>query len=376
MKKFVVLGIVILTFLNCNKPVMAQVDLYLDQVNVYVDDYGRIAIYSLTDTPDTIRQISRATILVGNGSGDVFDYYNDADIEEDTQLLDNPAFGDYEIYGSYNNNYSGAPPNILEKENIYCWQNQNSIIVKYTIINRESNAMDATFGLDLVPQVEDSYSGHDTVTYSSLSKIISVRKTEAVGIKPLSSDFKSLGAFLWFDGYTEDTTYNKWLTYDSFDTLFITDPNDPNVDDPVIIPAYNTQTIAPGDSVIYYIAIAYGANETEMLASMEQAQQKYNQITSVESDLNDIPAGFVLRQNYPNPFNPSTVIAFDVPVQQYVRLVVYNSIGQEVKVLLNGEIAPGYHKIDFNAGSLPSGIYFYKLYAGQFSSTKKMMLVK
>ena len=373
MKKLILLGTVVLTFLSLNKPVIAQVDLYLDHINVYVNSYGKISIYTL---PDTIQQIARTSILVGDGSGNVFDYYNDVDTEDSTRLLDNPTFGDYEIYGSYNNYYSGAPPNVLEKENIYCWQNQNSIIVKYTIINRESNALDATFGLDIVPQVEDSYSGGDTVTYSSSSKIISVRKTEAVGFKPLTGSFKSLGTFLWFDGYTEDTTYNKWLTYSSFDTLFITDPNDPNVDDPVIVPAYNPQTIAPGDSMVYYVAIAYGANETEMLASLQQAQQKYDEITSVESDLNDIPTGFVLRQNYPNPFNPSTIISFNLPDQQYVKLAVYNSIGQEVKVLVNGEIASGYHEVVFNAENLPSGIYFYKLFANQYSSTRKMVLVK
>ncbi len=166
MKKFLLLGVVVLCIISFNRPVFSQVDLYLDKINVYVDEYGKIAIYTL---PDTIKQISQTTILVGNESGDVFDYYNDIDIEDSTQLLDNPTFGDYEIYGSYNNNYSGAPPNILEKENIYCWQNQNSIVVKYTIISRESNPFDATFGLDIVSQVENSYSGEDTVSYSSLT---------------------------------------------------------------------------------------------------------------------------------------------------------------------------------------------------------------
>ncbi len=250
--------------------------------------YGKVSLYTL---PDTIRQIYQTTVLVGTGPDAVFDYYNDGDVEDSTQLIDTPTFGDYEIYGSYNNNYSGAPPDILEKENIYCWQNQNSFIVKYTLINRESNSVNAIVGLELVPEVESSF-GEDTVRYSSLTDIISVKKTEAVGFKPLSDKFKSLGAFVWYSDYREDTTYYRYLTYDSFDSLFITDPNDPNVDDPVLIPAYNTQSLASGDSLIYYIAVAYGANETEMLASLQEAQDKYDLITSVSRENNLIPVKF------------------------------------------------------------------------------------
>ncbi|MDZ7762871.1 MAG: hypothetical protein U5K00_00380 [Melioribacteraceae bacterium] len=188
MKKLLLLVIVLfLGLISINKSVYGQADLYLNNINVYVDSYGKIAIYTL---PDTIKQITRATILVGTGPDAVFDYYEDVDTEDETTILDSPTFGDYEIYGSYNNNYSGLPPNVLEKQNIYCWQDQNSIIVKYTIINREADAIDAIVGLDLVPQVEDSYSGGDTVTYSSQSNVISVRKSEAVGFKSLSEDFR------------------------------------------------------------------------------------------------------------------------------------------------------------------------------------------
>ncbi len=352
---------------------MSQVDLYLNQVNVYFDEYGKISLYTL---PDTIQQINRATILVGTGPDSVFDYHNDVDVEDSTQLLDNPTFGDYEIYGSYNNNYSGAPPNVLEKENIYCWQDQNSFIVKYTIVNRESSSINAIVGLDLITQVEDSYSGGDTVTYSSLSKIISVRKTESVGFKPLSENFKSVGDFVWFSGYSEDTTYYKWLTYSAFDTLFITDPNDPNVDDPVIIPSFTSRTIAPGDSVIYYIAIAYGANETEMLTSLEQAQKKYNQITAVRSELNNIPSNFVLEQNYPNPFNPSTNISFGLPHRSNVVLKIFNSLGQQVAELINESLEAGTHSYNFNASKLASGIYIYSLQTEEGIISKKMTFLK
>ena len=374
MKKLILLGIVFFTFLSFNKPVVAQVDLYLDQLNVYVSDYGRVSLYSL---PDTIRQVYRTSLLVATGQDTVFDLNQDVDIEEPTTLLDNPTFGDYEIYGSYNNNYSGAPPNVLEKENIYCWHDLNSIIIKYTVINRESKPIDAINGWEFLPRIENNRAGGDTVNYSSQSKVITIRHDKAVGFKALSENLKSLGAFYYYTDYETDSLFYYWLSYNSIDSLFITEPDSPYVDAPALIPALNPKTIAPGDSVVFYITIAYGESETAVLASIEQAQQKYDEmITSVESDLNDIPSGFVLRQNYPNPFNPSTVISFNLPDQQFVKLAVYNSIGQEVKVLLNGVTTSGYHEVVFNAGNLPSGIYFYKLFANQYSSTKKMVLVK
>lgn len=372
-KTFLITALILVCIIGLNKPVYSQVDLYLDEINVYVDEYGSIQIYTL---PDTIQQIARASILVGTGPEDVFDYTEDVDVEEPTQLLSTPSYGDYEIYGSYNNDYSGAPPNVLEKQNIYCWQDQNSIIVKYTIINREANPIDAIFGLDYVPEVENSYLGGDTVTYSVLTNIISVRKTEAVGFKPLSDNFKSLGLFVWYEEYKEDTTYYRWLTYDMFDSLLITDPNDPNVDDPVLIPAYNSVNIASGDSIVQYVAIAYGANEAEMLVSLQEAQQKYYELTSVQADHNTIPDGFVLVQNYPNPFNPSTTIKFGVPEGSNVTLKIFNTLGEQVAEVVNEYLDAGTYTYNYNASQLPSGIYVYTLQAGNQILSNKMTLIK
>ena len=291
--------------------------------------------------------------------------------------MSTPTFGDYEIYGSYNNAYSSNPPDVLVKQNVYCWQNQNSIIVKYTIVNRELNAIDAIIGHELIPEVQGTYAGNDTVRYSTISKIISVTKNEAVGYKSLSNSFKSLGAFIYYSDYwLGDTTFYNMLTYNSFDSLFITDPNDPNVDGPVLIPAYNQQTISTGDSVVVYLAIAYGANEASMLVSLEQAQQKYNQIVSVESDLNNIPNGYSLNQNYPNPFNPSTKISFGLPQRSNVSLNVFNALGEQVAELVNGTLEAGTHTYNFDASDLTSGIYIYSLQTDAGIISNKMTLIK
>ncbi len=83
-----------------------------------------------------------------------------------------------------------------------------------------------------------------------------------------------------------------------------------------------------------------------------------------------------LQQNYPNPFNPSTVINYDVKEAGLVRLKVYDILGAEVADLVNETKEAGYHSVEFNASQLPSGIYIYKLQAGDFVSSKKMILLK
>ena len=85
---------------------------------------------------------------------------------------------------------------------------------------------------------------------------------------------------------------------------------------------------------------------------------------------------FDLRQNYPNPFNPVTVISFQVPVLSYVTLKIYDILGREIASLISEEKNAGNYKVKFNGNSLPSGIYFYKLSAGDYFQTKKMLLLK
>jgi hypothetical protein len=83
-----------------------------------------------------------------------------------------------------------------------------------------------------------------------------------------------------------------------------------------------------------------------------------------------------LLQNYPNPFNPSTIIRFEIPVESNVSIKVYNIIGKEVAELLNEKRNQGNYEVQFNANNLPSGFYIYKIIAGNFTSSKKMLLLK
>ena len=85
---------------------------------------------------------------------------------------------------------------------------------------------------------------------------------------------------------------------------------------------------------------------------------------------------FALMQNYPNPFNPATVISYQLPVTSSVRLVVYDLLGREVAALVNEIQQPGQHSVQFDASRLTSGVYFYSITTGNFTATKKLMLLK
>jgi len=88
------------------------------------------------------------------------------------------------------------------------------------------------------------------------------------------------------------------------------------------------------------------------------------------------PSGYVLEQNYPNPFNPSTTIRYAIPQSAQVSLKVYDVLGREVATLVNARQSAGVYVANFDATALPSGMYFYRLQAGSFSETRKMMLIK
>ena len=101
-----------------------------------------------------------------------------------------------------------------------------------------------------------------------------------------------------------------------------------------------------------------------------------NKSTTGVSPMVQSPKDFKLEQNYPNPFNPSTTIRFSVPKTEQVSLVVYNSLGQEVKTLVSGVKGQGSYEVDFNASNLPSGMYLYRLQAGNYTETKRMSFLK
>jgi hypothetical protein len=85
---------------------------------------------------------------------------------------------------------------------------------------------------------------------------------------------------------------------------------------------------------------------------------------------------FELSQNYPNPFNPSTTMEFTLPKSEFVTLKVYNVLGEEIKTLVNNKLQAGNHTYEFDGSNLASGVYLYRIEAGEFQQVRKMVLIK
>ena len=105
-------------------------------------------------------------------------------------------------------------------------------------------------------------------------------------------------------------------------------------------------------------------------------KRPFYEITGIQPPKNTIPDKFSLSQNFPNPFNPSTMISYDIPIDGFVKITVYDFLGREVKTLVNEKQNPGSYQVQFDGSNLASGVYFYKLQAGDFIQTKRMTMLK
>jgi Secretion system C-terminal sorting domain len=122
--------------------------------------------------------------------------------------------------------------------------------------------------------------------------------------------------------------------------------------------------------------------ETEMYAGLYENTSngarifKRTFVVDVEDITSEVPTSYKLEQNNPNPFNPSTTIQFLIPEQSFVRLEIFNSLGEKISTLVAEELNAGSYKFDWNASGYTSGVYYYKLTANEFVQTKKLVLLK
>ncbi|MBI4428071.1 MAG: T9SS type A sorting domain-containing protein, partial [Ignavibacteriales bacterium] len=136
-------------------------------------------------------------------------------------------------------------------------------------------------------------------------------------------------------------------------------------------PTYTDVGVVGGGTSYYYKITAYDFSGNQSPASAQISSTT----TGVEDAIGS-PQEFSLSQNYPNPFNPSTSIAYDLAEESFVTLKIYNALGQEVAALVHSRQNPGRYVVNFDAKNLPTGLYVYRLTAGNYTANRKMNLVK
>ena len=130
-----------------------------------------------------------------------------------------------------------------------------------------------------------------------------------------------------------------------------------------------------GDDIYYKITAIDNGNNESNYSNEEWIEARIEKIINGEENIATIKE-YALNSNYPNPFNPTTQISYQIPENGFINLIVYNALGQQVAELVNQHQSIGKYSVKFNASNLPSGVYIYRLHAGEFSSTEKMILTK
>jgi hypothetical protein len=163
-------------------------------------------------------------------------------------------------------------------------------------------------------------------------------------------------------------------------------PEGPNQGDRRMLISSGPFTFAPGDTqeVVIGILLARGLNHINSISVLkdraaEMRSLYYGGFDTTLVNVKDEIAGikdYSLYQNYPNPFNPSTTIKYNLPSASFVSLKIYNVLGKEVRTLVKEFRQAGVNEVEFNAGNLPSGIYFYELKSEGYSAVRKMIILK
>jgi len=186
--------------------------------------------------------------------------------------------------------------------------------------------------------------------------------------------------FRWFPGPATPPT--DALKYALLSSGIIMPDEYPNLSDTRFVLAAGPYFLDPSggpspDTLVVAFAVVSGMSLTSLYQNAVRADSLYRTFTtSVEPPAGILPERFALHQNYPNPFNPRTTISYDVPRSAHVTLSVFNVLGQHVGTLYEGMQSAGTHRIVWDAGSLASGVYFYRLQGAGQTLMRKMILVK
>jgi subtilisin family serine protease len=249
---------------------------------------------------------------------------------------------------------------------------KNYIILRYTVTNTSGAALSGLYaGLFFDWDMTDG-SG-DITAYDNAGNFGYVHHQGAIsdttiGIGLLSATSYGFSAIL-----NSTFGYNVSDKWSALTSGLINTSAGP--DDIANITSGGPFNIAAGDSLEIGFALACDLNLANLRTDFANARAKYNSITAINDKIT-VPLSFNLLQNYPNPFNPATSIKYSIPAAEHVVLKIYDILGNEIRTLVNEEKAPGVYSVNFDAKNLPSGVYLYRLSAGNYVSVKKLVLLK
>lgn len=246
---------------------------------------------------------------------------------------------------------------------------------------QDPNYSGSTVGTDpalttftIVPdeKVDGSYSGKINYVFTGIDGVC--RTFNAT--KPNIGSNPNYKMGLWVYGDWSNNYLEFWYYYNSSTNVIVrVDTLDYTGWKFVEIPISSIP--GSGDRLFHSVVIRQSPNGVKSSAVyIDGAQYRDPNATAINDEFTDNPNGFFLAQNYPNPFNPSTNIQYAIGSKQFVSLIIYDVLGNEIADLVNEEKSAGSYAVTFDASKLSSGIYFYTLRAGEFTSTKKLILMK
>ncbi len=283
-------------------------------------------------------------------------------------------------------------------------ESENYVILRYVLHNSSSSVIDNLYaGLFFDWDLDEDDYADDIVDYNDVNNFgyaydsgfntISTYQGAAL-ISDDNYNFYAVTNNGSDGGINIDpfTKGDKWTALSSGLTKTSAGPNDIS-----FVVSGGPYTIGAGEYLNVAFAVAIADSLSELSAAFTDARNKYSELPlAVDDNSGGVPNEFVLYQNYPNPFSvkgkPTTTINYSIPFviarsaatrqsqELSVQLTIYDILGRKVATLVNKKQAPGNYSVQFNAssvsGGLPSGVYFYTLRAGNFSVTKKMILMK
>lgn len=373
------LSVVLLLCLALGETAPAQVTWSNGVLGFNLTNAGRIRT-GLTPYTSGTRELDRLTIVVAQTPTMVFDYNNDQD-SSGLQLAGRitVAGADTAFEALTDNGYSNTPPKIKVRVAVMTWKNSRYLIARYRVINDTTISMPLSVGAIVLPYAGSAYGGETIKYHAASSTGYYYKGAKYWGLRLLGKTPTSFRTLDWNDWSTDpnsevtsDSLRYAFTTGTGFDSLSLASP-----DGSVMQLNAGQVTIAAGDSATFYYAFVYGTTLPEMVASVDSAVARFNAtFTSVRPVASSIPEAFQLQQNYPNPFNPATVIDFQISQAAQARLSVYDLLGREVAVLVNEGLTPGTYRVTFDGQAVASGTYYYRLVAGSFAETRRMMLIK